>query len=85
VVLSEAAARQVSEIRALLKRGVLSRLRVPLPNGGTLSAEMFAEVVLNDLDYLTRQVQEGGQVSDTEWQRLVRDLGRLHDLAIPSA
>jgi uncharacterized protein YfkK (UPF0435 family) len=82
-MLSESTVRQISELRVLLRRGVFSRLKVSLPNGGMLPAETFAEVVFNDLDYLTNHVRTGDEVSAAEWQRLVRDLQRLHEVAIP--
>jgi hypothetical protein len=85
VVLSESTARQAAELRVLLRRGVFLRLRMTLPNGGTLPVETVAEVVFDDLDFLTKQAQDGGHVSDADLERLVRDLGRLHGLAIPSA
>jgi hypothetical protein len=42
-----------AEIRNLLEHGTFTGARVPLSNGGTLPAELFAKVALDDLDYQT--------------------------------
>ena len=41
-------ARRAAQIRDLLKQGAFVGLRVPLGNGGTLPAEMFATIALDD-------------------------------------
>ena len=38
--------RRAAQIRDLLARGVLSGARIPLRNGGTFPAELFARVAL---------------------------------------
>ena len=76
--------RRAARIRDLLDRGALAGLRVPLPNGGTLSAEMVASVVLDDLARLSASRQrEDGQVSDMSWRQLTEDIELLYR-AIPA-
>ena len=45
-------ARRAAQIRDLLDRGAFGGARVPLRNGGTLPAALFAKIALGDLDHL---------------------------------
>ncbi len=77
-------ARRAARIRDLLDRGALADLRVPLPDGGTLAAEMVASVVLDDLARLSASRQgKDGQVSDMSWRQLAEDIELLYK-AIPT-
>jgi hypothetical protein len=55
---------------------------VPLGNGGTLSAELYAEVVLRDLGVLAQQGASpaSGPYQPT-WERVLQDIELLHRLA----
>jgi hypothetical protein len=44
--------RRTAQIRELLDRGALDGIRVPLRNGGTLPAALYADIALRDLTYL---------------------------------
>jgi hypothetical protein len=75
--------RRAAEIRELLDRGALVGLRVPLRNGGTLPAEMFARVALGDLARLSALRSNGdGQAGGISWQRLAEDIELLHEVAL---
>jgi hypothetical protein len=75
--------RRAAEIRTLLDRGEFAEARVPLRNGGTLPAAMYARIVLDDLDWLlaTRETDDDGQDGVT-WQRLAEDVELLHEVAL---
>ena len=76
-------ARRAAQIRDLLDRGSLVGLRVPLRNGGTLPAEMFAKVALDDLARLSASAPYGaGPVSGTSWQQLTNDIELLHEVLL---
>jgi hypothetical protein len=76
-------ARRAAQIRDLLDRGALVGLRVPLRNGGTLPAELFARVALDDLDRLSALRPNGdGRVSGMSWQQLAKDIELLHEVAL---
>jgi hypothetical protein len=77
-MLSRIVARRAAEVRLLLGRGAFSTSRVPLPNGGTLPAELFARVALDDLDYLTGR----DHLDAAPWQRLAKDIELLHEVAL---
>jgi hypothetical protein len=73
--------RRAAQIRELLDRGALGGLRVPLRNGGTRPAEMFARVALADLARLSASAPNGdGQTGGTSWQRLAEDIELLHEV-----
>jgi hypothetical protein len=75
---------RAARIRDLLDRGALAGLRVPLPNGGTLPAEMVASVVLDDLARLSAsRLSKDGQVGDMSWRQLAEDIELLYE-AIPA-
>ena len=75
---------RAARIRDLLERGALAGLRVPLPNGRTLPAEMVASVVLDDLARLsTSRLSQDGQISDMSWRQLAEDIELLYE-AIPT-
>jgi hypothetical protein len=81
-MLSSVVARRAAQIRDLLDRGAFVGLRVPLGNGGTLPAEMFAEIALGDLDRLSRWRPNGeGEVGGISWQRLAEEIELLHEVA----
>lgn len=71
-------ARRAAEIRVLIDQGRLAGARVPLRNGGTLPAEMFAKIALNDLTRLSALKQSDGP----QWQRLAQDIELLHEVAL---
>jgi hypothetical protein len=76
--------RRAARIRDLLDRGALAGLRVPLPDGGTLPAEMVASVVLDDLALLSASRLSGnGEVSSMSWRQLAEDIEMLYE-AIPA-
>ena len=76
-------ARRAAEIRDLLDRGALVGLRVPLRNGGTLPAEMFAKVALDDLACLSAwNVGETDQIAGLSWQRFADDIELLHQVVL---
>ena len=52
-MLYKTAARHASELRMLLRQGAFASLSVPLGKGGSLPAEMYARVVLDELDHLS--------------------------------
>ena len=82
-MLSSVVARRAAQIRDRLDRGAFVGLRVPLGNGGTLSAEMFAEIALGDLDRLFVSCPNGeGEVGGISWQRLAEEMERLHEVAL---
>ena len=71
---------RAARIRDLLDRGALAGLRVPLPNGGTLPAEMVASVVLDDLARLSAsRLREDRQVSGRSWRQLAEDIELLYE------
>ena len=75
--------RRAAQIRDLLDRGALVGFRVPLRNGGTLPAEMFAGVVLDDLDRLSALSPNGdGRVGGMSWRQLAEDIELLHEVAL---
>jgi hypothetical protein len=75
--------RRAAQVRVLVDRGVFSGLRVPLRNGGTLPAEMFAKVALEDLARLSAlNHSDDGHVSGTPWHRLAKDIDLLHEVAL---
>jgi hypothetical protein len=75
--------RRAAQIRDLLARGALARLRVPLRNGGTLPAELFAQIALDDLARLSALRPNGdGQVSGMSWRRLAEDIELLHKIVL---
>ena len=75
-------ARRAAQSRALLARGVLAGARVPLRNGRTFPAELFAKVMLDDLDRLTMLCPNGdGRVSGTSWRQLAEDIELLHEVS----
>jgi hypothetical protein len=76
-------ARRAAQIRDLLDRGALAGLRVPLRNGGTLPAELFAQVALDDFDHLSASVPNGdGRVGGMSWRQLAEDIELLHEVAL---
>ena len=79
-------ARRATEVRALLDAGKLAGTRVPLRNGGTLPAELFAKVALDDL---TRLMSLGRpdlrEVDGSPWLQLVADIELLHEVAAQPA
>jgi hypothetical protein len=82
-VLLRILARRAAEVRVLVDQGVFSGLRVPLRNGGTLPAEMFAKVALDDLNRLTALTQGGdGHVAGAQWLRLAEDIELLHEVIL---
>ena len=75
--------RRTAEIRDLLGRGTLAGLRVPLRNGGTLPAEMFAKIVLDDLRHLSALCPNGeGCVSGMSWRQLAMDVELLQEVVL---
>ena len=72
---------RAAEIRRLLARGAFEGARVPLRNGGTLPAVMFAKVALGDVDRLT-SLEPSGQLDGTRWGRLAEDIELLHAVAL---
>ena len=75
--------RRAAQIRALLDRGAFAGLRVPLGNGGTLPAEMFATIALNDFDRLSALASTAdGRVGGISWQRLAEEIELLHEVAL---
>lgn len=77
-MLTKMLARRASEIRVLLDRGTFTGARVPLGNGGTLPAEMFAKIALDDLARLSNLDQS----DDPQWRRLAEDIELLHETAL---
>ena len=76
-------ARRAAEISTRLARGMFDEASVPLRNGGTLPATMFARVALDDLAYLSRLgVREDEQISGMSWQQLAKDIELLHEVAL---
>jgi hypothetical protein len=51
--------RRAAEVHTLLDRGMFDEAMVPLRNGGTLPAAMFADVALGDLGRLTELNADG--------------------------
>ena len=75
--------RRAEEARVLLDRGAFVGLQVPLGNGGTLPAEMFAKIALDDLDRLSALNHQGdGEVSGMSWRRLAAAIELLHEVAL---
>jgi hypothetical protein len=75
--------RRTAQIRELLDRGALDGLRVPLRNGGTLPADLYAKVALDDLDRLSALSPNGeGRVGGMSWKRLAEDVELLHEVAL---
>jgi hypothetical protein len=75
--------RRAAQIRDLLVRGVFAGARVPLRNGGTLPAELFAKIALGDLDRLSTFCPSGrGGVSGISWEQLAQDIELLHEVAL---
>ena len=82
-MLPKIVARRADQIRALLGHGALAGASVPLRNGGTLPAKMFARVALDDLAYLSRLAPGGDEhLSGMSWQRLAEDIELLHEVAL---
>ena len=82
-MLPKIVARRAAQIRDLLDRGALDGLRVPLPNGGTLPAAMFAEVALGDLDRLSALgPNDEGEVGGISWRRLGENIELLHEVVL---
>ena len=77
-------ARRAAQIRDLLDRGALGGLRVPLRNGGTLPAELFAKVALGDLARLSVSIPngEGRVLSGMSWRQLAEDIELLHEVVL---
>jgi hypothetical protein len=74
---------RATRIRDLLDRGALAGLRVPLPNGRTLPAEMVASVVLDDLARLSAsRLSKEAQVSDMSWRQLAEDIDLLYEAVL---
>lgn len=75
--------RRAAEMRRLLDRGAFTEARVPLRNGGTLPATMYARIALDDLDWLlaTRETDDPYQDGIT-WRRLAEDVEILHEVAL---
>ena len=75
--------RRAEQVRLLLSRGVFAGARVPLRNGGTLPAELFAEIALSDLNRLLVSGAHGdGEASVMSWRRLAEDIELLHEVAL---
>jgi hypothetical protein len=75
-------ARRATEVRALLDAGKYAGTRVPLRNGGTLPAELFARVALDDLTRLESLGRPAlREVDGSPWLRLVADIELLHEVA----
>jgi hypothetical protein len=81
-MLQRTVARRAAEVRVLLDQGAFAGARVPLRNGGTLPAEMFAKIALDDLDYQTRLERGSNQVDVPRWQRIAEDIELLHKVAL---
>ena len=75
--------RRAAQLRDLLDRGTFAGARVPLGNGGTLPAEMFAEIALGDLNRLTELNVDGeGEVSGMSWRKLAENIELFHEVAL---
>ena len=73
--------RRAAEVRVLLDRGAFDGIRVPLRNGGTLPAVLYADLALRDLDYLT-DLEQGDDGQDVvTWRGLAADVELLHEAA----
>jgi hypothetical protein len=75
--------RRARRVRTLLEQGAFAGVQVPLRNGGTLPAEMFARVELDDLRWLvaTRGTDDD-LARGLAWQHLARDIELLHEVAL---
>jgi hypothetical protein len=79
-------ARRATEVRALLDAGKFAGTRVPLRNGGTLPAELFAKVALDDMTRLMSLGQPDlREVDGSPWLQLVADIELLHEVALQPA
>ena len=75
--------RRAVGIRTLLDQGMFDAARVPLRNGGTLPANLFARIALGDLDRLsTLALSEDNQESGMSWRQLGEDVELLHEVAL---
>jgi hypothetical protein len=81
-MLLEIVVRRAAEVRELIDRGVLSGLRVPLRDGGTLPAGLFAKVAFDDLDYQTGLARGRDEVDSPAWRQLAEDIELLHEVAL---
>ena len=70
--------RRAAEVRVFLDRGAFDGIRVPLRNGGTLPAGMFADIALRDLAYLSG-LDQGDEGHSVDWRRLAEDVELLHE------
>jgi hypothetical protein len=76
-------ARRAAQIRNLLKRGAFVGLRVPVGDGGTLPAEMFAQIALDDFDRLSASAPTAeSRVGRTSSQRLAEEIELLHQVTL---
>ena len=74
--------RRAAEVRALLDRGGFDGIRVPLRNGGSLPAAMYADIALRDLHYLS-SVDPGGDSQEVvNSRRLAEDVELLHAVVL---
>jgi hypothetical protein len=81
-MLQKIIARRAAQIRTLHDRGVFAGVRVPLRNGGTLPAELFAKVALDDLRWLSETDTAGDSRGGApSWQQLAEDIELLHEVA----
>ena len=79
-MLYKTAARHASELRALLRQGAFASLSIPLGEGGSLPAEMYARVVLDDLDHLSG-LDDDDVCAAARWRRVADDLELLREVA----
>ena len=79
-MLYKVAARHASELRAFLARGAFASLSVPLGDGGSLPAEMYARVVLDELDHLSG-LDDDDVCAAARWRRVADDLELLREVA----
>ena len=84
-MLQKIIARRAAQIRTLHDRGAFAGARVPLRNGGTLPAELFPKVALDDLNDLTGRARAGDYVSDVQWSRLAEAIELLHAVVLTPA
>jgi hypothetical protein len=80
-MLSRIVTRRAAEVRDLVDRGAFIKAHVLLRNGGTLPAEIFAKVALDDLAYLTG-LDPSGVVESLCWERLAGAIELLHEVAL---
>ena len=82
-MLQKIVARRAAQIRTLHDRGAFAGVRVPLRNGGTLPAELFATVALDDLRWLSAtDTAEASRSGVPSWPRLAEDIELLHKVAL---